>query len=90
MDFDKLTLELDKINFIGENELNDPETWLFNPTPTEGKEAIKEEEENLEKWLKGAVDKVDFRTRTALCRKLEKKSLFQRKIYNKLLKFKGA
>lgn len=83
MDFDKLTFELDKLNLLqldgenGESDLMNPETWLFSPeekTTTSGKG--KEEEQNLEKWLKGAVDKVDYRTRSALSRKLEKKSLF--------------
>ncbi|KAF7638908.1 hypothetical protein Mgra_00001718 [Meloidogyne graminicola] len=72
MDFDKLATELDKLNlFQLENEdLNDPETWLFTPTPDSPKT---KENESLDKWLKGAVDKVDFRTRSALSRRLEKK-----------------
>nr|CAD2194141.1 unnamed protein product [Meloidogyne enterolobii] len=73
MDFDKLATELDKLNLLqleGE-DLNDPETWLFNPTPESPRT---KEDESLDKWLKGAVEKVDFRTRSALSRRLEKKS----------------
>ncbi|CAK5074705.1 unnamed protein product [Meloidogyne enterolobii] len=72
MDFDKLATELDKLNLLqleGE-DLNDPETWLFNPTPESPRT---KEDESLDKWLKGAVEKVDFRTRSALSRRLEKK-----------------
>jgi hypothetical protein len=79
MDFDKLTQELDKLTFLqlgDDNGTNDAETWLFDPAPEASAAKSKEEEEqNLEKWLKGAVDKVDFRTRSALSRKLEKKSV---------------
>lgn len=72
MYFDKLTTELDKLNLLQleDEDLNDPETWLFNPTPDSPKT---KEDESLDKWLKGAVEKVDFRTRSALSRRLEKK-----------------
>lgn len=78
MDLDKLSADFDKF------DLNDPETWLFSPTG-EDKTKSKEEEENLEKWLKGAVEKVDYHTRSALSRKLEKKSLF---IFKEFLQIK--
>jgi hypothetical protein len=86
MNFDKLSSELDKLSLlqIEENDLNDPETWLFTPSSTDNKEKAAKEEENLEKWLKGAVEKVDFRTRSALSRRLEKKSKLSLSLFFKL------
>jgi hypothetical protein len=46
------------------------ETWLYSP---EG-ENYGIIHEDLEAWLGGAVNKVNYRTRSALARQLEKKS----------------
>lgn len=57
----------------------DEETWLIEPSDMSAdfSQTISEtnEDEDLKKWLEGAVKKVDFRTRSALSRRLEKKSL---------------
>lgn len=84
--FNKLLIKKKKMNRLSidlsEMTLNSPcfdeETWLIAPSDisSDFNQSITEsnESENLNEWLEGAVKKVDFRTRSALTRRLEKKS----------------
>jgi len=77
LSMDLSDLKLDPCSF-------DEETWLTGPELGKPKKSLGIEEqdvdcgedEDLNKWLAGAVKKVDFRTRSALGRKLDKKSEF--------------
>ncbi|KAL3118023.1 hypothetical protein niasHT_005266 [Heterodera trifolii] len=76
MDLSDLAVEFeDSLNLRHEGAVSE-EDWLFGPEDgTDTSAAVKttEEKQNLDKWLRGAVEKVDFRTRSALSRRLEKK-----------------
>lgn len=73
----RLSIDLSEMNLIP--RCFDEETWLIAPSEvsTDYSQTITglNEDQNLNEWLEGAVKKVDFRTRSALTRRLEKKSL---------------
>lgn len=55
------------------------DAWLLqdsNYTPILFDEDDAEDDEELNSWLQGAVRKVDFRTRSSLSRKLDKRRKF--------------
>uniref|UniRef100_A0A914GXR4 Uncharacterized protein n=2 Tax=Globodera rostochiensis TaxID=31243 RepID=A0A914GXR4_GLORO len=76
MDLGELAVELEDTLNLRQDEAVSEEDWLFVPDDSIDKSSASkasEEKQNLEKWLRGAVEKVDFRTRSALSRRLEKK-----------------
>ncbi|KAI1724673.1 hypothetical protein Ddc_05920 [Ditylenchus destructor] len=64
----RLSMDLSELTLTPSNF--DEETWLTGP---ENGTDNTDGDEDLGKWLQGAVRKVDFRTRSALSRRLEKK-----------------
>lgn len=77
----RLSIDLSEMNLIP--RCFDEETWLIAPSEvsTDYSQTITglNEDQNLNEWLEGAVKKVDFRTRSALTRRLEKKKLRREK-----------
>uniref|UniRef100_A0A183BZ34 BMERB domain-containing protein n=1 Tax=Globodera pallida TaxID=36090 RepID=A0A183BZ34_GLOPA len=76
MDLGELAVELEDTLNLRQDGAVSEEDWLFVPDDSIDKSPASkasEEKQNLEKWLRGAVEKVDFRTRSALSRRLEKK-----------------
>lgn len=76
-DVNRLSMDLNELTLTQTNGF-DEETWLIEPPSDENKQSVEaqsvSEDEDLDRWLEGAVKKVDFRTRSALSRRLEKKS----------------
>uniref|UniRef100_A0A915DHD7 Uncharacterized protein n=1 Tax=Ditylenchus dipsaci TaxID=166011 RepID=A0A915DHD7_9BILA len=66
----RLSMDLSELSLDGPPCNFDEETWLTGDGLYENTGG---DEEDLNKWLAGAVKKVDFRTRSALTRRLDKK-----------------
>ena len=60
-----------KLNFtnLSEGDSLDAETWLYSPDSENGKT-----DDDLTEWLEGGTGKINYSTRSALTRRLEKKS----------------
>lgn len=67
----RLSMDLSDLTLAPTNF--DEETWLMTG-PENEKNGGSDDGEDLNKWLEGAVRKVDFRTRSALSRRLDRKS----------------
>lgn len=83
-----MSVDLSELNLSMQPQQFDEETWLISvPSPSNEKGAIgigdgvskldgnvrEDDDEKLDEWLEGALKKVDFRTRSALSRRLDKK-----------------